>query len=155
MQWLGLLLAMTACASPKPATPEELAAEEQRIMAPFLESQTLVARSVRVRMTANFYDEFIATRIVKPAHEVVRNERDDGGSSYQYRAVSPEPVMMFLIGKTQLAVEEELLLEVLGGRNDLTLSVEAEAVTLARGDQQENMRRLRIQDGSFSRDQGQ
>lgn len=146
------IFTLTACASPKPATAEELAAEESRIMSPFMDAQTLVARSVRVRMTANFYDEFLASRVVKPAHEVTREERPDGGTSYHYRAIEREPVMMFQIGKTQIAAEEDLILEVLGGRQNLTLSVDAEAVTLANESGQQNMRSLRISDGSFRRD---
>ena len=123
-------------------------------MAPFMESQTLVARSVQVRMTANFYDEFIATRVVKLAHKVERRARLDGGTNYRYTAIRREPVMMFLIGETQIAVEEELTLEVLGGTHALSLSVEAQAVTLARGSIQENLRSLKIENGSFTRDRG-
>ncbi|MHC5062401.1 MAG: hypothetical protein ACYTG5_00335 [Planctomycetota bacterium] len=151
---IGSLVALAGCASPKLATPEELAAEEERILAPFMDAQTLVARSVRVEMTANFYDEFIASRVVKPAHEVIRKARPDGGTSYVYRALERQPVMLFQLGKTQIAAEEELTLEVLGGTHALTLSVDAQAVTLAKGGGQQNMRTLRIADGSFDRDGG-
>ncbi len=146
-----LLITMIACAGQEPVSLEELAAEEQRILSPFMDAQTIVARTVQVEMTGNFFDEFMAIRVVQPAHKVSHEFEGDGGSTYRYTAVRREPVMMFQIGKTKLAVEEELILHVLGGRHGLTLEVEARVVTLARGDTQANMRTLRIADGAFTR----
>ena len=146
-----LLIILVACASHELASPGELAAEEQRILAPFMDRQTIVARVVHLEMTANFFDEFMLLRVTQPAHKVSREVEDDGGSTYRYTAVRREPVMMFQIRKTKLAVEEELVLHVLGGRHDLTFVVEARGVTLAKGETQADMRTLRIADGTFHR----
>lgn len=148
---ISMSITLLACAGPRLATPEQLAAEEQRILAPFMEEQTVVARSVRVEMTGNFYDEFLTAQVVQPAHRVTHEDGLDGGSTYRYTAIWREPVMMFRIGKTRFAVEEELVLHILGGRHELTLEVEALVVTLAKGEKQSNMRRLHIADGIFSR----
>lgn len=59
MAWRWLLCCglLVACAAPAPVPPERLAAEEQRLLAPFVRGGEVGCGELVVEMTGNFYDE--------------------------------------------------------------------------------------------------
>ena len=150
----GVALLLSGCAGNPPADPVEVRRAEELIMAPFETERTIVADELVITMTANFHEHLIRTSMVAGVQEEARKELPDGGTEYLYmnHATNGDPPMRFKLGQTEFGILSRANITVLGGRNDMTLKLDATGnVTIKQDGRFEDCQSVRIENGSYRR----
>jgi hypothetical protein len=146
---LGVVVA-AGCAGARPADPEEVAREERRLFAPFDVSRKIVADRFELTMTANFFTELAEGPLLAGLQDKSRVPREDGGTGYVYTNNSPHDHLWFRLGNTEFFILKRAEVNVLGGRNDLTLDASASGqVALVENERRIDVGTVRIAAGAF------
>lgn len=140
---LSILLVTAACSTP-PATAEQRAQAERRLLAPFLVDRVVGCSELRVELTGNFH-----RNVGRPAHDPQRHsltrEQGDGFVETVWTNLSgaPEHAFVLAVGATQeipdgaeapprtrFRVVNQLRIRVYEDRRPLTLAAAASGLVL-------------------------
>lgn len=130
------------------------AKREAQLLEPFRAERTIVADSVRLVMTGNFYDEMVIPALRPGVQDESRKVLGDGGTEIVFTNRLPQSPLKLGIGSLTVLAVEEARIVLLGGRSAFRLDAEfvgRTPVSLLEGATREDYRSIRIQDGVLSR----
>ncbi len=145
----ALLLLVAGCADVEPVDSAVFEAEQRRILSPFQPKQTIVADTLKLVLSANFW-----LNLVQPATSerlrVEQNLQVDGGKQVHWSNVSADH-MLLSIDNTQFVIMKTAHIEVLGGTADLQLSASAQGNVFfpRKGADRKMITEVVIENGSF------
>lgn len=144
-------LLLAACAGPVPVSAEKLAAEEERLLRPFVAPQIVIAEEVELTVSPNFFN-----RVGQPALDPILHTRTvvRTPAAEEYRFVNQrggvERPLRLLIGETQYHALKTATLSVLPSGAAMTLQVVARGdVSVLAGGKRRDVPAIEIRDGAW------
>jgi len=148
---LTAAVVVLGCAGPSYASKEEVALAEARLLAPFQVERDVVADTLVIEISANFYGQVARPATNPRLHEMDLTTVDGDDVRHWSSRGGLQSPLRFRVGEVDFAVIKTATLRVLGSGKPMTLTVRAagEVSEVRPGSAVKNWREIRIQEGAF------
>lgn len=149
---LGVLgaVAIAACAGPTPVSDEELHANEAAMLAPLQAPRRLIATTLDVTVSPNFFNDIGQPALDPGLHQRSRST-DDGSEVWTFvnREGGVERPLRVLVGRTEFLTLHTFRLAVLPSGSPLTfrLVADGDVTVIAEGAAARDVERVEVRDG--------